>query len=63
MIPISSFGIKADEMYQLHNLITDQRDLVKGDTYSLRLDPQVEPAAIYAVRRWTHREQEFDYFF
>lgn len=62
-IPINSFGIKPDEMYQLHNLITNQRDLVKGGTYSVRLDPQVQPAAIYAVRRWTHREQEFDYFF
>ena len=62
-IPISSLGIRPDEMYQLHNLITDCRDLVKGDTYSVRLDPQREPAAIYAVRRWTHREQAFDYFF
>jgi starch synthase (maltosyl-transferring) len=62
-IPIGSFGIKPDETYQLHNLLTNQRDLVKGETYSVRLDPQVEPAAIYAVRRWTHREQEFDYFF
>lgn len=62
-IPIGSFGIKPDEMYQLHNLITNQRDLVKGEVYSVRLDPQAEPAAIYAVRRWTHREQEFDYFF
>jgi starch synthase (maltosyl-transferring) len=62
-IPISSLGIKPDEMYQLHNLITDRRDLVRGEAYSVRLDPQVEPAAIYAVRRWTHREQEFDYFF
>lgn len=62
-LPIGSFGIKPDEMYQVHNLITNQRDLVKGEVYSVRLDPQVEPAAIYAVRRWTHREQEFDYFF
>lgn len=62
-IPIAALGIAADEIYQLHNLMTDQRDLVKGSRYSIRLDPQVEPAALYAVRRWTHREQEFDYFF
>lgn len=62
-IPIAALGISEDEMYQLHNLMTDQRDLVKGSRYSIRLDPQVEPAALYAVRRWTHREQEFDYFF
>ncbi|MDH4187284.1 MAG: hypothetical protein OEV08_09820, partial [Nitrospira sp.] len=62
-IPIATFGIGPDEMYQLHNLITDQRDLMKGDRYVVRLDPQHEPAAIFAVRRWTRREQEFDYFF
>ncbi len=62
-IPIAALGIKADEMYQLHNLITDRRDLVRGEAYSVRLDPQIEPAAIFVVRRWTHREQEFDYFF
>ena len=56
------YGIAPDEMYQLHNLLTDQRHLVKGSRYAIRLDPQVEPAAVYAVRRWTHREQEFDYF-
>lgn len=62
-IPIAALGIKADETYQLHNVITDQRALMIGDSYMLRLDPQLEPAAIFVVRRWTHREQEFDYFF
>ncbi len=62
-IPIASLGIKPDDTYQLHNLITDRRDLMTGDSYIVRLDPKVEPAAIFAVRRWTHREQEVDYFF
>lgn len=61
-IPIESFGIKPGEVYQMHNLLTDQRDLVIGEQYPVRLDPQEEPAAIYALRRWTHREQDFDYF-
>ena len=62
-IPIASLGINPDDMYQLHNLLTDHRDLMKGDDYFVRLDPQQAPAVIYAVRRWTHREQDFDYFF
>ncbi len=62
-IPIAALGIKAEETYQLHNVITDHRDLMIGDSYIVRLDPQVEPVAIFVVRRWTHREQEFDYFF
>ena len=61
-IPIASLGIKPDDTYQLHNLITDRRDRMTGDSYIVRLDPQVEPAVIFAVRRWTHREQEVDYF-
>jgi starch synthase (maltosyl-transferring) len=62
-IPIGELGIQAEEMYQLHDLLTDTRSLVKGNRYQIRLDPQQEPAAIFAVRRWTHREQDFDYFF
>lgn len=62
-IPIATLGIKAEETYQLHNVITDHRDLMIGDSYIVRLDPQVEPVAIFVVRRWTHREQEVDYFF
>jgi len=50
-IPIGSFGIKPDEVYQMHNLITNQRDVMTGEHYIVRLDPQSEPAAIYAVRR------------
>ncbi|MGH7255836.1 MAG: maltotransferase domain-containing protein, partial [Nitrospirales bacterium] len=62
-IPIGDLGITPEETYQLHNLLTDHRALVKGDTHTIRLDPEVDPAAVYAVRRWTRREQDFDYFF
>jgi starch synthase (maltosyl-transferring) len=61
-VPLQDLEIAVDDTYQLHELMTDHRDLAKGPTYSIRLDPQVEPAAIFAVRRWTHREQDFDYF-
>jgi starch synthase (maltosyl-transferring) len=61
-IPLSELGIGPNEVYQLHDLITDQRQLVKGPTLPIRLDPQAEPAVIFAVRRWSHREQKFDYF-
>jgi starch synthase (maltosyl-transferring) len=61
-IPLADLGIGPEDTYQLHDLITDRRDLVRGQEYPLRLDPQEEPAAIFAVRRWAHREQDFDYF-
>jgi starch synthase (maltosyl-transferring) len=62
IIPLSDLGIEPDETYQMHDLLTDHRDLVIGDIYSIRLDPHHEPAAIFAIRRWTRREQDFDYF-
>jgi starch synthase (maltosyl-transferring) len=61
-IPLQQLGIGPEDTYQLHDLLTDHRDLVKGETYSIRLDPQQEPAAIFAVRRWSRREHDFDYF-
>jgi len=61
-IPIAALGIRPEDTYQLHNLITGRRDLMIGDSYIVKLDPQVEPAAIFAVRRWTHREQDIDHF-
>ncbi len=61
-IPLPEYGIPNDETYQLHELLTDTRHLVKGETYTIALDPHEEPAAIFTVRRWTRREQDFDYF-
>ena len=62
-IPLLDLQIGTDETYQLHNLLTDRREMVKGDHYWIQLDPKVDPAAIFAVRRWKHREQEFDCFY
>lgn len=61
-IPLDELGLASNETYQLHDLITDRRHLVIGATYTLRLDPNDEPAALFAVRRWARREQDFDYF-
>jgi len=61
-IPLAALGLKPEDSYQLHNVITDRRDLMTGDSYIVRLDPKVEPAVIFVVRRWTHREQDVDFF-
>jgi starch synthase (maltosyl-transferring) len=61
-IPIQEFGIGGEETYQLHNLITDERMLCKGEQVFIRLDPQVEPAYIFQLKRWLRREHDFDYF-
>ncbi len=61
-IPIEEFDISEDETYQLHELLAGTYHMVKGSSYTIRLDPQETPAAIFAVRRWRRKEQDFDYF-
>ncbi len=61
-VPLEIFGIKPDETYQVHDLLTDKRYLWKGEKNYVELDPAVEVANVFAIRRWLHREQDFDYF-
>ena len=61
-IPIEACGIGEQDTYQLHELIQDYRHQVVGGDYTIRLDPNDEPAAIFALRRRTRRESDFDYF-
>ena len=62
-VPLDDIGVGPDETYQMHELITDTRALWRGPAHRITLDPAVEPAAIWAVRRWARREQRFDYHF
>jgi starch synthase (maltosyl-transferring) len=49
IIPLEEFGIAATATYQLYELIQDYRHDVVGPEYIIRLDPNNEPAAIFAV--------------
>ncbi len=60
--PVEQFGIKPDEVYQVHDLISDQRFLWKGERNYVELDPKVRVAHVFRVRRWVKRENNFDYF-
>ena len=61
-IPIREFGITQTETYELHNLITGERLLCKGEQNTVSLDPAVESAHIYRLEKWIHKEQDFDYY-
>ena len=61
-VPIHELGIKQDETYQLHDLITGRRYYWKGECNFVKLDPGNEPAHVFHLLRWSHREQDFDYF-
>lgn len=61
-IPIDGLGIKPDETYELHNLITGERILMTGGEFKVSLNPDIEPAYIYRLERWVEKEEKFDYF-
>lgn len=61
-IPLGEIGIATDETYELHELLADERRLVRGAAHAVRLDPRVAPAHIYRVGRWRRRERDFDYY-
>jgi len=49
-IPVEEFGITVTATYQLHELIQDYRHDVVGPEYIIRLDPNHEPAAVFALQ-------------
>ncbi|HOY69060.1 MAG TPA: alpha-1,4-glucan--maltose-1-phosphate maltosyltransferase [Candidatus Ozemobacteraceae bacterium] len=61
-VPIERYGIKPDETYQVHDVLTDKRYLWKGEKNYIDLDPAGEPANVFVLRKWTAREQDFDYY-
>ncbi|OQA06358.1 MAG: Alpha-1,4-glucan:maltose-1-phosphate maltosyltransferase 2 [bacterium ADurb.Bin374] len=61
-VPIADYGIKPDETYQVHDVLTDKRYLWKGERNYVDLDPASEPANVFVLRKWTAKEQDFDYY-
>jgi starch synthase (maltosyl-transferring) len=61
-VPVGEFGWLEGETYQVHDLLTDERYLWRGERNFVKLDPHTRPAHIFRLRRWVSREQDFDYF-
>ncbi len=61
-VPLEALGLPADETYQVHELLGDQRALWRGATAQVRLT-QEKPAAIWSILRFRRSEQGFDYYF
>lgn len=61
-VPIELFDIDENEIYQAHDLITDQRFLWQGRRNYVEIKPQEESVHLFAIRRWLRRENDFDYF-
>ena len=55
-LPLEAIGIGVEERFQAQELITGTRHLWKGEEQTIRLDPNEEPAAIFRVGRFPHKD-------
>ena len=61
-LPLHELAIDPQQPYQVHDLLTDQRFLWNGPRNYVELRPEVAQAHIFAIRRRTKTEHDFDYY-
>jgi len=61
-LDLEALRLKANESYQVHELLTDARYFWSGPRNYVELDPHFVPAHVFALRRHVRREHDFDYF-
>ena len=61
-MPLAELGLKPDDPYQVHDLITDARFLWHSESNFVQLDPRVAAAHILRLRKRVKTEWDFDYF-
>jgi starch synthase (maltosyl-transferring) len=52
-VPLEQFGSMEGDAYQVHDLLTDARYTWRGRRNYVELDPEIQPAHIFRVRRWS----------
>ena len=55
-LPLAGLGIEPEERFQVEELITGARHLWRGAEQIVRLDPALEPAAIFRVSRFPTKD-------
>jgi starch synthase (maltosyl-transferring) len=61
-LDLSKLDIDAGRVYQVHDLLSDQRFQWRGGSNYVLLDPQRMPAHVFRLRRHVRSEHDFDYF-
>lgn len=57
-LPIHEWGIEPDEQFRATELLTGESYIWTGAEQHVHLDPNVEPAMLFEIRRWTHVDWE-----
>jgi len=61
-LDIDALNFSADQPYQVHDLLSDQRYIWRGRRNYVLLDPQRAPAHVFRLRRRVRSEKDFDYY-
>lgn len=61
-LDLARLDIDADSIYQVHDLLSDQRYQWRGSRNYVMLEPWRMPAHVFKVRRLLRSERDFDYF-
>jgi starch synthase (maltosyl-transferring) len=61
-LDLDALGLKPDQPFQVHDLLTNSYYLWSGSRNYVMIDPQSAPAQIFAVRSRLRTEQDFDYY-
>jgi starch synthase (maltosyl-transferring) len=61
-LDLTALGLKPDQQFQVHDLLTDARYRWQGNWQTVGLDPGTQPAHVFAIRRWSRTEADFEYF-
>lgn len=61
-LDLAALGLQADQPFQVHDLLSNERYQWQGNWNVVGLDPGSNPAHVFAVRRKARSEQDFDYF-
>ena len=51
-VPIDQFGSMEGDAYQVHDLLSEARYIWHGRRNYIELDPEIQPAHIFRIRRW-----------
>ena len=61
-LDLAAIGLSPDEPFQVHDLLTDARYRWQGYNAVVGLDPGSNPVHVFAVRRRSRNEADFEYF-
>jgi starch synthase (maltosyl-transferring) len=61
-LDLGTLGIGEDEVFQVHDLLSEQRYEWRGRHNFVMLEPWRMPAHVFLLRKLLRSERNFDYF-